>query len=478
LVIANIECPQEADANSLADHKLQQALLYARDFGWPVFPCHSIRNGKCSCGKADCAHPAKHPRTRNGLSGATTDAEQIRKWWEKWPDANVAIATGNGLLVIDVDPRHGGDATVSELETRLGELPRWTVVATGGGGQHFYFSVPEDAQIRTRGHWKPGIDTRAEGGYVIAPPSNHVSGGKYEWSAPLQLPEIVRPLPKAWLRELPLKLPATSKRHEHQTLSSRPGVSNRKGIKLARGGIATCHSPDNSYFPVSLSVSDDVPPEVTQRLNAAIELATVREPGTRHHQLLRLGCLLHRIPELRAWYAEDFESIVRRWFNRSLPKMLTKDWRASWDEWLEIWPWVVQHPQGAPVEYAYQVAMERPLPLIGEQLARKYSLRSLGELVALCCALQELCADDNGIWFLGCRTAAEIIGVKHKLANKWLNLLVEAGVLEQVGEHVLGSRKAQRYRYIGDRTLAVKLLPVARPIVLPSGSDATYAAGA
>ena len=62
--------------------------------GWPVFPVHPAVNGKCSCGKADCDSPAKHPRTRRGLKDASIEQSKIDRWWRRLPQANVGIRTG------------------------------------------------------------------------------------------------------------------------------------------------------------------------------------------------------------------------------------------------------------------------------------------------------------------------------------------------------------------------------------------------
>src|SRR5436190_23219483 len=87
--------------------QLDHALLYATEFGWRVLPCHSARNGRCTCKLGtDCpsTDAAKHPRPTHGIRDADDRPEVIRKWWDRWPSANVAIATGRGLVVIDVDP--------------------------------------------------------------------------------------------------------------------------------------------------------------------------------------------------------------------------------------------------------------------------------------------------------------------------------------------------------------------------------------
>jgi hypothetical protein len=151
---------------------------------WPVIKTES--GYICKCGKAGCK-PGKHPFGKlmpNGLKNATADERTLRKWFDAFPDYNVGIATGGGLVVLDIDPRHRGDAALAQLETRHGKLPHSWRVRTGGGGLHIYMSAPSDILINnSAGHLGEGLDIRATGGYVVAPPSNHESGAMYEWAA-------------------------------------------------------------------------------------------------------------------------------------------------------------------------------------------------------------------------------------------------------------------------------------------------------
>src|SRR6516162_1082533 len=70
---------------------LRWALFYDEQCGVPVFPVHGTTGRRCDCGNAQCESPGKHPRTAHGLKDATTDPEQIRKWWMKWPTANLGM---------------------------------------------------------------------------------------------------------------------------------------------------------------------------------------------------------------------------------------------------------------------------------------------------------------------------------------------------------------------------------------------------
>jgi bifunctional DNA primase/polymerase-like protein/primase-like protein len=174
--------------------KKTAALGYAKR-GILVFPCHSItESGVCTCSSgATCETPGKHPRTRNGFKDAITDERVIDEWWNKWPEANIGVPTGqaSGRLALDIDPRNGGDESLAALVEEHGELPRTTMVKTGGGGTHYHFSYPAGEAIRCNsGKLGPGLDIKANGGFVIVPPSTTVS--TYEWldtTSPAEPPE-------------------------------------------------------------------------------------------------------------------------------------------------------------------------------------------------------------------------------------------------------------------------------------------------
>jgi putative DNA primase/helicase len=153
---------------------------------WPVLPMHSARDGVCSCPKGQsCDRPAKHPMTDHGVKDATTDRHQIRTWWTEGPEANIGIAVGReaGILVLDIDPRHGGKDTIEQLKRELGLLPDTVTGLTGGGGHHLIFKHPafrirKDTAGKLLG---PGIDVLSDGSIMIAPPSRHASGKRYRW---------------------------------------------------------------------------------------------------------------------------------------------------------------------------------------------------------------------------------------------------------------------------------------------------------
>lgn len=177
------------------------AALAAAAKGLPVFPCHvRTDEGQCSCGKA-CASPAKHPLTRRGLLDASIHPGTVRDWWQRWPWANIGMPTGepSGVVVLDVDARHDGFATLAKL-IGAGSGLATLEVQTGGGGVHLWFRLPVGARVTNSAkglaeQFGPGVDVRGTGGYVLIPPSLHISGNRYRYAT-----GSLQPLP-AWLVE-------------------------------------------------------------------------------------------------------------------------------------------------------------------------------------------------------------------------------------------------------------------------------------
>ena len=184
----------------MASERLTAALAMAAS-GWPVFPVHSVEDGRCSCGRPDCGNTGKHPRTHQGVTDASTDPDQIKMWWDAWPQANIGVAMGqrSGLLALDIDPRHYGNENLFDLEQRCGQLPNTLTSFTGGGGCHLLFEYVSGIRNQT-GKIAPGIDVKVDGGYIVAPPSMHRSGMPYRWADGLGPREIVRgSLPQVWI---------------------------------------------------------------------------------------------------------------------------------------------------------------------------------------------------------------------------------------------------------------------------------------
>lgn len=189
----------------------------------PVFPLHEVRwtdgvpSCTCTCTRrkchgdthgcgAECKNMGKHPRWNrddlpHGVENATLDFAQIRRWWRRWPTANVGGAMGGRaqLVALDFDPKNKGDLSLADLiEAHGGGWLETLTHKTGSGGFHFFFQYPAGRVLQnSSGEVGPGVDTRGQGGYVVLPPSIHFSGNQYEMFKVVP----VAPAP-AWLLEV------------------------------------------------------------------------------------------------------------------------------------------------------------------------------------------------------------------------------------------------------------------------------------
>jgi len=163
-------------------NELLASALELADLGMSVIPLWWPIESTCACPKgAECSSAAKHPLTMNGLKDATLDANVIKTWWAKWPSANVGLCTGTEIDVIDVD---GAIAKYNQL-TRDNGIPEHVatvVTGRGEGGIHVYCTPGGNKTIPSGKHGLPDkIEVKGVGGYVVAPPSRHVSGGTYTY---------------------------------------------------------------------------------------------------------------------------------------------------------------------------------------------------------------------------------------------------------------------------------------------------------
>lgn len=172
---------------------LAHALAYAK-LGWRVVP---IKPGE------------KYPSVEAWQEVATTDPHLIEQWFSQWPDHGVGIATGpgSGVWVLDVDPAHGGEETLRDLEVANGDLPDTVTAITGGGGAHYLFAWPDlngtEQLSNSAGRLGVGLDVRGHGGQVVVAPTCHpTTHNRYQWESshlPGQVP--VAPAPQ-WLLDL------------------------------------------------------------------------------------------------------------------------------------------------------------------------------------------------------------------------------------------------------------------------------------
>lgn len=222
--------PERANLTPLAstcDIPVRAALDYVAR-GWHVFPL---------------APASKQPATVHGYHDATTDPALVRQWWSERPKAGIGIACiDSGLVVIDVDPAHGGDEAFAATVENLGPLPETVEGATGGGGRHLLFRRPDDLD-RARGNITRGLDVKLHG-YIVAPPSLHPSGNRYAWKNP---PEHgLAQLPAAWVQAI--RYPAYRRQLTGPTpRRAATGASTHYGLAALEGECsAVKNAPDGA----------------------------------------------------------------------------------------------------------------------------------------------------------------------------------------------------------------------------------------
>jgi putative DNA primase/helicase len=193
------------------------ALEYAEKFGFAVFPC-KVRG--------------KQPLTKHGCRDASKDLKAISDWWNRYPDANIGIATGSvsGVVVLDVDTKASGRETLAVLEDEHGHLPDAPTVLTGGGGLHIYFRDPGGLR-NSAGMLGQGLDFRADGGYVIAEPSIHPNGNEYRWEISSSIRDVALPEIPRWLLD---RINAPTKPHFEMPARVGEGKRNETLFRIGR----------------------------------------------------------------------------------------------------------------------------------------------------------------------------------------------------------------------------------------------------
>lgn len=165
-----------------------EAVRLAENRKFCLIPLHGVLDGKCTCGKSDCiisadkpTHAGKHPRIKEWQKKGSTDPQRIEKWAAHFSNCNWGVVTGapSGVFVLDVDGELGSKS-LSDLEKKYAPLPP-TLTANTGRGKHLYFKHPGNKVKDSEGRLGKGLDIRGDGGMVVAPPSIHATGKRYEW---------------------------------------------------------------------------------------------------------------------------------------------------------------------------------------------------------------------------------------------------------------------------------------------------------
>lgn len=224
---------EKIQSNSKGEGDLgSQALMYG-SLGWQLLPCFGIENGKCNCGNPhnDSSSAGKHPIISEWPSKSTSESTQLKEWFNDTNQNNLALSCmGSGLVVVDIDPRNGGDESFLELEQWLeGAIPKTVTSLTGEytikgrktRGRHLYFNAGSDSHFFkdfSKLGFK-GIDIKFNG-YVLLPPSKHISGVDYCWADGLSPFEISVADLSQEMREVMVKSKSKSQNLDHTVLSA------------------------------------------------------------------------------------------------------------------------------------------------------------------------------------------------------------------------------------------------------------------
>lgn len=301
---------------------LDVALSYARA-GYPVLPLHGIKEpapprivrafrageldkktaqayATCTCGRADCKSPGKHPKTPRGVNDATTSEAAIRMWFrDARVPTNVGIRIPEDQLALDVDVYVPGVKARLEL-MHLRGLPDTLTQASGAGGMHLLYSAPPGADYGSTLGGAPGVDLiHHRQRYLVAAPSLHWTGARYHWldeSEPTPAPAWVLEQAKRGARGFAVKTPTVSRTYggsAGRTGGTQGGLGgadprfggpqNLKNLALEREDLRQPFDVEPFEWAVTLA-AEKLEPAVSNDEEGSLE------PG--HVTLARGGCHL------------------------------------------------------------------------------------------------------------------------------------------------------------------------------------------
>lgn len=219
------------------------------DQGFAVLPLYGIRNGHCTCsaGRNCDRSQGKHPNAAlvpNGFYGATRDKSVLNEWIRRFPNGNwgaragLPLANGKFLVVVDVDPRNGGDTSIAQIQGEQGNLPQTWTQDTGGNGNHYLLGSDAPCAARTVA---PGIDILGEGKYFVIYPSTHESGGQYSWALGLSPDDVPLADAPGWLIEASTAKARPSREEgtaRDTVLGEAFAIAGMLGVPFSDGSIA------------------------------------------------------------------------------------------------------------------------------------------------------------------------------------------------------------------------------------------------
>ena len=410
------------DDQTVANGMLAAALRYA-ELGWSIIPT--------------TPGTKKAARSWKLFQDTRADESQLRKWFSNGAGYGMAVILGKvsgGLVCRDFDDPEAFTRWKEGHPDYAAALP---TVATARGG-HVYFRAEED-DLRFV-NLADGEYRGDSGHYCLLPPSRHPSGSMYRWLVPL--PD----------REVPLVTDVRAAGLLHSFVDVDTETHNNS-IAVCSEGSTYTESATSSVSPVStlpsesaacLCVTSTENKIITSDIETLIRGALPSGPGHRNRQVFELARVIKAVPALADANPDDLRHIVKRWHTLALPKILTREFTETWIDFLQAWP-KVKSPKGVKMAAIMEKALQSPMP----KAAERYEIEEMRRLVSLCRQLDR--EAKGGTFFLSCRTAAELLGVSHTQANRWLFLLDHDKVVKQINKGDRAKRQAAEYRYLGKR---------------------------
>lgn len=222
----------------------------------------------------------KRPIVDDWVNKASSDRNYVGHTWTKHPDANIGIATGGTLVVLDMDPRNGGEESLAKLERKIGPLPAPTVL-TGGGGKHWYFLVDDPVSTRKL---LPGLDLRGEGAQVVAPPSIHPDTGRLYTFVNGSLPEVCPPRLAKYITRKNDSDPGTSR--ESSTSDFLAEGSRNENLTRLAGSMRRLGASQHEIETALIALAKESGLPVREAIRTAASIA--RKPSGTEEEVAKL----------------------------------------------------------------------------------------------------------------------------------------------------------------------------------------------
>lgn len=355
--------------------------------------------------------------------------QTVRIWFGD-RDYQIAALLGevsSGLVSRDFDTMTSYHLWSEQYTELAATLP---TVKTSRGRHVYAIVTPEEAMEATGGKnfvdFGDGEFRCGAGCYNLLPPSVHPSGVVYGWLVPLpmNIPHLDLAATGFFCAYSEGVQSDTQQTQQTQQTQAYTGIRSHRAV-----------GPAAELRDCSISVN--------RRLGTAIKGTLPSGPGQRNRKILLLARCLKAIPEVADKPAAKLRDVVKAWYKRALPVIRTKEWEESWIDFAHAWK-KVEKPIGEGImSDVLEAATLDDLP----ELANEYDRKETRLLVGICRELQRREGDNT--FYLGCRTAAELLGVDHKTAARWLKLLLVDGILEEIKKGSPKTHLASEYRYVG-----------------------------